>query len=91
MAERGALRRLLESAPQGPWKAMIEGRDHVGGDSFIMAGPESSRYEGIYVSLDGAPAPVQLLDFIAEARNALPLLLDEIELLSGLTPDSDLP
>jgi len=69
---------------------MVEGRDHIGGDSFIMAGPETSRYQDIYVSLDGTPATADLLDFLAEARNALPLLLDDIERLSGLTPDSDL-
>jgi hypothetical protein len=55
-----------------------------------MVGAEGSRGEDIYVSTNGTPATAELLDFLVEARNALPLLLDEIERLSGLTPDSDL-
>ena len=69
---------------------MVEGRDHVGGDSFIMVGTGDTRGDDIYVNVDGKPAPPELLDFIADARNALPRAMDEIERLRGLTPDADL-
>ncbi len=29
------------SATNGPWKSQIEGRDHMGGSSFIMTGDET--------------------------------------------------
>ena len=69
---------------------MVEGRDHVGGDSFIMVGEGEGRGKDIYVTTGGQPADGHMLDLIAAAHNALPLLLDEIERLDGKTPDADL-
>jgi hypothetical protein len=85
-----SMRRRLELLPGAPWKAMVEGRDHLSGDSFIMVGSGDSRGDDIYVTFGAKPAPAEILDFIAEARNKLPAFLDDLERLSGLTPDSDL-
>jgi hypothetical protein len=76
--ELGELRRLSERAAPAPWRAMVEGRDHTSGDSFIMIGREDDRDEDMYVSRDSGPASSADLDLIAAARNYLPRLLDEI-------------
>jgi hypothetical protein len=77
-AELDKLRRLSASAAPAPWRAMVEGRDHNSGDSFIMIGNDDDRDEDMYVSRDSGPASAPDLDFIAAARNYLPRLLDEI-------------
>ena len=77
-AEIAKLRRLCASATPGPWRAMVEGRDHSAGDSFIMIGRDDDRDEDMYVTRDSGPASTSDLDFIAAARNYLPRLLDEI-------------
>lgn len=76
-----ALRELVAGASEGPWRAMIEGRDHESGDSFIMIGSGDDRREDMYVFRDSTPAAAADLDFIATARNVVPKLLDEIERL----------
>jgi hypothetical protein len=75
------LERLSVGAERPPWRAMIEGRDHVSGDSFIQVGDGEDRREDMYVSRDGGPAGVAELDLIAGARNALPLLIGEVRRL----------
>ena len=77
-AELDQLRQLGASATPGPWRAMVEGRDHSSGDSFIMIGREDDRGEDMYVSRDSGPASASDLDFIAAARNYLPRLIDDI-------------
>jgi hypothetical protein len=77
-AELDELRRLSEQVARPPWRAMVEGRDHTSGDSFIMIGREDDRDEDMYVSRDSRPASSADLDFIAATRNYLPRLLDEI-------------
>ena len=77
-AELDELRRMCERAAPAPWRAMIEGRDHASGDSFITIGREDDRDEDMYVSRDSGPASPADLDFIAATRNYLPRLLDEI-------------
>ena len=77
-AELDELRRLGASATPAPWRAMVEGRDHTSGDSFIMVGRDGDRDEDMYVSRDSGPATASDLDFIAAARNYLPRLIDEI-------------
>jgi hypothetical protein len=74
------LRELAAGASKGPWRAMIEGRDHESGDSFIMIGEEGSA-EDMYVFRDSMPAAAADLEFIAAARNLVPKLLDEIDQL----------
>ena len=77
-AELDELRRLSASAAPAPWRAMVEGRDHSSGDSFIMIGGDDDRDEDMYVSRDSGPAIASDLDFIAAARNYLPRLVDEL-------------
>ena len=77
-AEIDELRRLCADAAPAPWRAMIEGRDHSAGDSFIMIGRDDDRDEDMYVTRDSGPASASDLDFIAAARNYLPRLIDEI-------------
>ncbi|HEY7223597.1 MAG TPA: hypothetical protein VH561_08320 [Micromonosporaceae bacterium] len=72
------LRRLCEHATPTPWQAMVEGRDHTSGGSFIMIGRDANRDEDMYVSRESGPASSDDLDFIAAARNYSPLLLEEI-------------
>jgi hypothetical protein len=68
---------------------MIEGRDHMSGDSFIMVGEGQDRLDDIYVSFDGRPAPEPDQDFIAAARQDIPRLLAEIDRLRGLRTKTD--
>jgi hypothetical protein len=77
-AEIDELRRLCAHATPAPWRAMVEGRDHSAGDSFIMIGRDDDRDEDMYVTRDSGPASNSDLDFIAAARNYLPRLIDEI-------------
>jgi hypothetical protein len=70
-------------ASPGPWKSMIEGRDHTSGSSFIMTGGEGARGEDI--ELSGATPQDQ--DFIAHARQDVPRLLEEVRWLRSLTAD----
>lgn len=80
-AELERLRELSDAGSREPWTAMVEGRDHTSGDSFVMIGREGDRDEDMYVSRDSGPAWAADLDLIAQARTYLPRLLDEIERL----------
>ncbi len=74
------IRRRVEAASPGPWKASIEGRDHESGSSIIIVGDGSSRRDDI--ELTGAtPADY---DFIAHARQDVPLLVEEVRRLRAL-------
>ena len=64
-----------------PWKSMVEGRDHVSGDSFIKIGSGETRDEDMYVTRDKGLASADDLDLIAAARNCLPDLIAEIRRL----------
>lgn len=77
--ELAALSALAEAASRLPWRAMVEGRDHTSGDSFIMIGSGDDRDEDMYVARDTTPASPADLDFIAAARNYMPRLLEEIK------------
>ncbi|MGD9965582.1 MAG: hypothetical protein AB7T59_03615 [Hyphomonadaceae bacterium] len=74
------LRSLLSKVSPGPWVSLVEGRDHTSGSSFIKTGADGDRGEDIEL-LGGSPADQ---DFIARARQDVPLLLDEVERLKGL-------
>ena len=78
--ELDEIRRRCEKASAGPWKSYVEGRDHWGGDSFILTGDGENRGEDLYIS--GATNDDQ--DFIAHARQDIPRLLDEIARLKML-------
>ena len=73
--------RLSDRGDPPPWNASVEGRDHMSGDTFIMIGAEGDRLEDLYLSRDSGPADAATHDLIAEARNALPVLIGEIRRL----------
>jgi hypothetical protein len=72
------LKRLSDACPPSEWKALIEGRDHVAGDSFIMVGEGDQRGEDLYLSRYGKRIPDEEWDLVAAARTFLPLLIDEV-------------
>lgn len=72
------LERLSERCDPPPWRAMVEGRDHESGDSFIQVGNDGDRGEDIYVTRDSGPADASFLDLIAAARTYLPMLIAEV-------------
>jgi hypothetical protein len=70
---------ICNKATQSPWKSYIEGRDFKSGSSFIMTGEEENRdYDIEFISIKPEDQ-----DFIAMARNVIPLLVDEIITLKG--------
>jgi len=73
------VQKRVEAATPGPWTSFIEGRDHLGGDSIIRMSMDDS-IDDLY--LNGASIADQ--DFIAHAREDIPLLLGEIERLKKL-------
>ena len=75
------LARLSELGDPPPWTSMVEGRDHDSGDTFIMIGVDRARRADMYLSRDGGPAGVLIHDRVEEARNALPLLIEEVRRL----------
>jgi hypothetical protein len=82
--EISEIKKRADLATRGPWKFYLEGRDHTSGDSFIMTGiaegediRSKNRGEDIY--LTGATNADQ--DFIANARQDIPNLLEEISSL----------
>jgi len=64
-------------AQKGPWKAFIEGRDHESGSNFIMTGEGDERGDDIEM----LGATVADYDFIANARQDVPKLIEEIRRL----------
>jgi hypothetical protein len=76
--ELAEIRQRCDAATPGPWRSMVEGRDHTSGDSFIMVGSGNDRGDDIYVTVGRRPAQAADLDFIAAARADVPRLLDEI-------------
>ena len=60
------------AATPGPWISFVEGRDHTSGSSFVRTQAED-------IEFSGATAADQ--DFIANARQDIPLLIAEIRRL----------
>ncbi len=77
------VRSRCDAATPGPWIAFVEGRDMTSGDTFIVRGtgvaPNTSE-EDLYLT----GGTIADHDFIAHARQDIPLLLDEIERLKML-------
>lgn len=72
-----SLQKRVDTTTPGPWVASIEGRDHpLGGESVILRGENSSELD-LYLT----NATDQDFDFIANARQDLPLLIKECERL----------
>ena len=82
------VRKRCEQATKGLWLSMIEGRDHSSGGSFIARGVKDSNLKSLMsrkeedLYLTGGTNADQ--DFIANARQDIPILLDEIERLQIL-------
>jgi hypothetical protein len=81
------IEKRCNKATRGPWISMIEGRDHESGDSFIMTGIENSNntltdQRGNDIYLTGGTLDDQ--DFIAHARQDIPVLISEIRRLNLL-------
>ncbi len=65
---------ICNKATQSPWTSYIEGRDFDSGSGFIMTGEKDNRdYDIEFISIKPADQ-----DFIAMARNVIPLLVAEI-------------
>jgi hypothetical protein len=87
-AEIVAMKHRYQATSIAPWVTFVEGRDfELGGSSFIMTGiPKGeniwgeNRGEDIYIS--GGTVADQ--DFIAHARQDIPMLIAEIERLKKL-------
>jgi hypothetical protein len=68
------IRLRCEAATPGPWVSSWEGRDHpLGGDSVILRG-DQRQFDDLYIT---PPTPTDQ-DFIAHARQDIPMLVDEI-------------
>jgi hypothetical protein len=70
-----------------PWVSFLEGRDHESGSSFIMTGVpkgEDIWQEKRGEDLEISGATNADLDFIASARQDIPVLIAEIERLNKL-------
>lgn len=67
------------STQPGPWKAFIEGRDHESGSSFIMTG--EGKHRGDDIEMLGATEADY--DFIANARQDIPKLVEEVRELKA--------
>jgi hypothetical protein len=74
------IRARADAASPAPWKPRVEGRDHESGSSFVMVGEGPDRREDIEL----CGASVADYDFIAHARNDVPLLLEEVGRLREL-------
>lgn len=71
----GEVRARLNATTRGPWRSYVEGRDHTSGSDFIMTAGED-------INLIGAKPADQ--DFIANARQDVEILLDEVQRLRAL-------
>ena len=70
-----AIRDRLAAATAGPWLPYIEGKNHTSGSSFIRTASGG-------IELDGATDAD--IEFMAEARQDIPFLLDQLQRLSDL-------
>ncbi|MDR2948950.1 MAG: hypothetical protein LBV71_07055 [Prevotella sp.] len=68
-------------ATEGNWIAYVEGRDHTSGSSFIMTIDKNGE-RGNDLEIIGATEAD--FDFIAHAKQDIPLLIEEVKRLSNL-------
>jgi hypothetical protein len=80
-AELAEIEARVSAVSPAPWVSWVEGRDHWGGDSFVMMSEGDSR-AGLYISRDDGGGKgldaAHDLDFIAHARQDLPRLVAEV-------------
>ena len=70
----------INAVKTSPWRSYVEGRDHTCGCNFIKTGTDDAR--GDDIELIGATVADQ--DFIASARQDVPILIQEIHRLKKL-------
>lgn len=70
-----AIAARIEAATEGPWKAMLEGCDHLSGFSCIITATGG-------IDLDGASDSD--VEFIASARQDVPYLVSELRRMAVL-------
>ena len=81
-ADLDAIEARANQASPGPWRALVEGRDHTSGDDFILLGPGQPDMYVSYSSSEGTrPASSGDLDFIAHARDDVERLVAELRRL----------
>ena len=78
-----AVRQRCDATTKGPWVSWVEGRDHSAGETVITRGEFDEGEEDLYL-FGGTVADY---DFVANAKQDIPLLLDEIERLLKLLAD----
>lgn len=81
------IKKRYEATTIAPWIASIEGRDHESGSHFIMTGipkGENIWQEKRGEDLEIIGATIADLDFIANARQDIPALIEEIKRLQEL-------
>ena len=75
-----AIESRCAAATKAPWESYVEGRDHSGGSDFIRTGGLDD--DSPDIELLGATKEDQ--DFIAAARQDIPLLIAEIKRLKSI-------
>jgi hypothetical protein len=75
-----AIGERCECSTPGPWKSLVESRDHISGSDFIMTG-------GRDIYLTGATVADQ--DFVAHARQDVPRLIAEVRRLKKLLREQE--
>jgi hypothetical protein len=79
------VKKRCDASTKGPWIASIEGRDHpLGGETVILRGVDREE-EDLYL-IGGT---VDDYDFIAHAKQDIPLLLNELARLRKLLEQND--
>jgi hypothetical protein len=81
------IKNRYQSTTIAPWIASIEGRDHESGSHFIMTGipkGENIWQEKRGEDLEIIGATIADIDFIANARQDVPALIEEIERLQEI-------
>jgi len=73
------IKRRCDAATPSPWISSWEGRDHTSGDSVILRG-DQRQYDDLYIS----PCTLVDQDFIAHAREDVPVLVNEVLRLRGI-------
>lgn len=70
-----------KSGTPGPWKSYIEGRDHTSGSNFIMTGTDND--------FEISGARIEDYDFIANSKQDIPKLLEEIKRLKKIIEEME--
>jgi hypothetical protein len=76
-SELDRIEAVTDAATSGPWKAFIEERQPLGGSSVIWIGGDDFPAD-MYLWLADEIAPAELYDFVACARQDIPVLVAEI-------------